>query len=150
MAIVHTFIYCESSIMDVVPQGQQPKLHIIGPMQVILPMFIPGLFSFGVTFGLLDYNTEVTHTMRYTFKGPGENVPSVIDTHEIPVQIQPADSKIPEDMRGMMMNFDFRNVVMENEGTYLSEIYFDGVKIGEFPIKVRQVVKQSVVNNVHN
>lgn len=137
MAYITTVVYCESAQNEMTPQG--PKLHLIGPMQVLTPMFIPGMFSFSILIGIQDFKLDIPHTIRFVFKGPKEGEPPILDTSDITMPVQPKNPTLPDDMQGAMMNMDFRNVVIRSEGEYFSEIFFDGESLGKFPIKAKAV-----------
>lgn len=136
MPYLSTFVYCESSQQEVNPLGQT-RLTIINPIQIFRPMFIPSMFSFGIVFGIMELDVSKQHTFRYVFRGPKDEEPLIIDTSEISLPQQPIESDLPEDMRGIMMNLDFRNVAIRNEGIYNSEIFIDGISLGKTPIKVK-------------
>lgn len=145
MAFVSTFMYCENA--QVIPQNNgENKMHIQGPMHIFTPMFIPSLFSFTVVFGLLDVDLENQRSFRLTF-GPEES-PLLIDTNwiDIPKNHDPIQSALPPEMRGFMMNLDFRNVPFEKPGLYKSEVFFNGKKLGEYPIMVHQGAPNVVVH----
>lgn len=139
MAKVVTFMYCESSQNEMTPQG--PKLHIINPMLVLTPAFIPGMFSFGVTIGVMDIDIEATHTLKFILKSPIEGEKNVVDTGDITLSIPKPAIDLPKDMHGLTMGMDFRNAPLKYEGEYTGEVYFDGVLIGEYPIKAKAVDK---------
>lgn len=134
MAYITTFVYCESTQNEMTPQG--PKLNLIGPMQILTPMFIPSMFSFSVLFGIQDFRLNQAHTVRLLFKGPVEGEQPVVDTGDLTLPIEHQNSNLPEDMQGMMMNLDFRNLAIRHKGTYETEVYFDGELLGKYPIKV--------------
>lgn len=135
MPYISTFVYAEDSNAELTPQGQ--KLHIINPQQIFLPMFVPGMFSFAVAFGILEVNTQESHRIRYVFYSPVEGELPLIDTGEVVLPIVTEDNGVPIDMQGIMLNLNFRNVPFRLEGAYKSEIYLDGNLLGIFPIKVR-------------
>jgi hypothetical protein len=137
MAKVSTFLYCEGVQNDVTPTG--PKMHIIGPMQILTPMFIPSMFSFSVVIGIIDTNMKMPHKFRLLLKGPDEQI--IIDTGEsiIPINNAKVIPNLPEDMQGFMGSIDFRNVAIRQEGTYEIEVFFDDESMGKFPIKAKGV-----------
>lgn len=139
MAYISTFVYCENIQNEPSPNGS--KLHVIGPMQIMTPAFIPSMFSFSVVFGILDIQLNKPHTLRYIFKGPKAEEQPIIDSGDIVLPIQENNAELPDEMKGFMMNMDFRNIPLQYEGEYTSEIYFDEVSLGMFPIKVKAVMK---------
>lgn len=134
MAYVSTFMYSESIQNE---NGPNQKPVIVGPQIVFRPLFVPCLFSFAVTFGLLDLDVTKPQKFRYVFRSPNPHEESLVDTGYIEIPSNMADSELPEDMRGIIMNMDFRNVPFRQNGEYYSDIYVNGTLLGTFPIKVR-------------
>ncbi len=129
---ITTFLYSDGFRQEV--QNQQPTILIINPRLVFVPMFIPTQHSFAVTFGVME--AEVGHTVQYAFKNPSGE--TLIDTGKISLpQLNEDQLKLPPEMRGVVLNLDFKNVILKEKGTYVSEIFYDDVPIGTFPIKVR-------------
>lgn len=145
MAYISTFVYAESSIQEMTPKG--PKLHIVSPIQVFLPRFIPGTFSFGIVFGILDYDATISHNIQVKFINSKEE--TLVDTGKLNLPISPINNvnidgksiELPKDMRGSMMNMNFQNVVFREEGIYKTQIIFDNKNIGNYQVKVKGVEK---------
>lgn len=142
MAKISTFIYSENTAQEMTPNG--PKLHILTPLQVFLPRFIPGTFSFSITFGILDYDLLKEHKIQIKFINNKENI--LVDTGSITLPINSNKPKIdgktvelPLDMQGSIMNMNFQNVVFREEGIYKTNIVFDNDNIGSYEIKVKGV-----------
>jgi len=128
---VAAFLYSDGIRQEI--QNQQPSLSIINPRVALTPMFIPGQHSFAVTFGVMEIETG--HTIQYIFKSPSKK--QLIDTGQITVPVLNEDQlKLPQDMRSAMLGLDFKNVVFEENGTYVSEVLYDGESLSTFPIKV--------------
>lgn len=136
MPIVSLFVYSDSAQPQQTPQGNQ--LHILNPQHILRPMFIPGQFSFAITFGILDFDTSIPHLIKYTFSSPNGDI--LIDTGD-GIQLPPIDNvalkELPLDMRGFLSSLEFKNIVFATEGEYKSEIFFDGVSLDTFGIKVK-------------
>ena len=138
MPKVSMFVYAEGSQINVNPQGEQ-QILIINPQLVFTPMFVPGQFSFSINLGIMEIDLDVEHVVRLIFWGPNDKTKSLADTADtvrIPIQ-KDNPKKLPPDMRGLMLNMDFKNVILAENGTYLTEVYIDNVKFEEFPIKVK-------------
>lgn len=136
MPKISTFMYCEGSMNEILPNGQQ-RIHIVSPQHFFAPQFIPGTLSFSVVFGILEIDTTLPHDLRFFLKSPsGESIvdPGLIN---IPVNTTPDVMSMPEDMRGFIVNLSFQNVILRDEGEFFSEIYLDDEKIGRYPIKVK-------------
>jgi hypothetical protein len=136
MPHVSMFMYCENATNDMTPQG--PKLNITGPLHILTPMFVPGMFSFSIVFGILDLETDIDHAIRVIFRSSVAGEEHLIDTgKDILIPRNSEKNDLPKDMRGLMMSLDFKNVVFRSEGLFLTEVLFDGESLGQFPIKVR-------------
>jgi hypothetical protein len=132
MPRIATFMYCDRAEPN--PQGQ---LNITNPLLAINPVFIPGMFSFAMVFGVVDIDKDEDHTVQVQFFTPNDGEGPLIDTNTINLtkgSIQEEKSGLPPHLSGMMFNLDFRNVVFKTEGIYKSHVYFDGEFLGEFPI----------------
>jgi hypothetical protein len=136
MPYLSTFVYCEG--INVTPQSNGQIVSLTNPQHVFAPAFVPGQFSFGVSFGILELDVEnQEHIARYVFKDPKGK--TVIDTQDVKLSkdnIPPGSFEFPEDMRGIIMNMDFRNIPFKEVGAYKSEVFVDGVSIGIREIKV--------------
>lgn len=142
MAHISTFIYCEDTQqIQVGTQKSQLKINLIGPMQIMTPMFIPSMFSFSICFGILDFDMSVPHKLRVVFKESKEKEKPIIDTEDMNFSIPIQEKKIalPENMNGSMINFNFKNIALRHEGTYCTSIYFDDSLLGDYPIDVKAV-----------
>ncbi|MDQ0162012.1 DUF6941 family protein [Aeribacillus alveayuensis] len=135
MPKISTFMYCDRAELN--PQGQ---MHITNPLLVMNPVFVPGMYSFSVVFGVQGLDNESDHTLRVLFLSPNENEPPLIDTNTISLPKGTAPKimiSLPPEQKGMMFNMDFRNVVFKTEGTYKTRVYFDGENLGDYPIYVK-------------
>lgn len=132
MAHVTTFIYSEESRNEMHPKGQ--KMNIINPLLVFSPKYLPGQFSFSVAIGILEVDYSETHVFRYFLKGPNIEQEPLVDTGDIPIPTQPNPKNLPLEMQGIFMGFDLRNIELEDEGKYTSEVFLDGKSLGVYPI----------------
>lgn len=136
MPYVSLFVYSDGTKTENHPQ---PEMHIINPKIIFTPMFIPGQYSFDVTVGIMELDTEKEeHTARYTFSGPDGGI--IINSGGIRLQkTEQPQKNLPPDMRGGIISLDFRNVILNKNGTYKSEVFCDGESLGDFPISVRGI-----------
>ena len=137
MAKVSMFVYAEGSQMNVNPQGQQQML-IVNPQVVFTPMFVPSQFSFSIHVGITGIDLDSEHIVKLIFWDPSDKTTPLVDTKNdarIPIQTD-RSKKIPADQRALMLNMDFKNVIMATNGTYTTDVYLDDDKLGSFPIYV--------------
>jgi hypothetical protein len=136
MPYLSTFVYCEG--ITVTPQKSGQIVSLTNPQHIFTPDYIPGQFSFGISFGILDLDVKTKeYAARYVFKGPDGKI--IVDTQKIilsrdNVETPPFD--LPNDMHGVIMNLDFRNVPLKEEGVYESEIFIDDISLGVRKIKI--------------
>lgn len=137
MPRITTFMYSEGTLHEPIPNGQ--RLHVVSPLITFTPVFIPGTMSFSVTIGLLDIDIEKEHTLQLKFISPILDEDAVIDTGvvDVPRNIDPSMFELPPDMRGIILNLGFQNVVFRHEGIYKTQVFFDGDSLGEYPIQVK-------------
>jgi hypothetical protein len=135
MPKISTFMYCERAEPN--PQGQ---MHITNPLLVINPVFIPGMFSFSIVFGVIGIDNDLDHQMQLLFLSPDENEAPIINTNTItlPKGVAPVTMiSLPPEQKSMMFNLDFRNVVFKKEGIYKTSVFIDGENMGDYPIFVK-------------
>jgi hypothetical protein len=137
---ISTFVYSDSVNTETAPNGNRlVSLH--NPMLVFRPVFIPSLFSFAVTIGIVGIGHADAHTIRFTFGKIGEGE-LLVDTGVMPLPANiefEENGTLPAEYRGFLFNLDFRNVVFHTEGEYESSTYFDGVLLEKNPIYVKGV-----------
>lgn len=137
---ISTFMYAEATQVHfgLPNQTNAPQqLHVIQPIHILTPQFVPCMYSFSVIFGILGLDTSINHKFRFTFASPNPAENLLIDTGEQILHRQPEPNDLPIEMRGIMMNLDFRNIPFRKDGTYKSEVFVDGSSLGTFPIMVR-------------
>lgn len=135
MSSVSFFLYCDG----VQAQGALPQMsiNVLNPKIVFTPMFIPGQYSFSVVIGIVGLDVEEEdHKYQYIFSGP--NGEEIINSGEFMTQ-RPIGNpfKLPPDKRGGMISLDFKNVIMNENGVYSSEIICDKESLGKYPIYVK-------------
>lgn len=137
MPRISTFMYCEATGEEALPDGQK-RLHVVQPMQILNPVFIPGTLNFSIVFGLLGIETEKSHQLQFLFRKKGSEEAAILNTNTINLQpmFDPAELELPAEQRGLIGNLSFQNVIFRSEGNYESEIIFDGESLGIFPIYV--------------
>lgn len=133
MPNISTFMYCSET------NTSGSNLQISNPLQVINTLFMPSTFSFAIVFGINNMDlSERNYTLQVKFYGPKGSEKVLLDTGRINLdkQAQAGPTPLPIEARGMMINLDFRNVVFQEEGTHMSEVYLDEELLGQYPIYV--------------
>lgn len=129
---VSVFVYSDDSGLEQTPNG--PRLHVINPQQVLKPAFVPGMFSFSITVGIVDLDTTVEHEIRLCFTDPQHEQLMDPITVSSPIGM---DADLPQEARGFMMSVNARNVVFDQEGFHQTMVWLDNVLLGEFPVYVK-------------
>lgn len=134
MPKISTFMYCEQAGID---QNTQ-KTIINGPLHIFTPPFVPSVFSFSIVFGVIGFEGTEENVINLKFLNWDGKV--LVDTGEIIVnaenQHHEEKTPLPSEAQGFIANMDFRNVVMDSEGIYKTQIYINHKLEGEFPIQV--------------
>lgn len=138
MARLKSFLYCEGVNIEQTPNG--PKHNLIGPLQTLSPMFIPGMFSFSIFMSISGKEVCEPCTFRVAFKKVDMDE-YILDTGNQSLPGIEVEGNIPEDSHGFMINMDLKNVVIKSEGLYISEIYLNNIKIGESDIYAKAAEK---------
>jgi hypothetical protein len=134
MPKILTFMYCDRA-----EPNHQGQLQIINPLLVLNPIFIPGMYSFSIAFGVMGINNDEDHTFRIQFLSPNEDQPMIdSNTISIPKGVVPkVNLGLPQEFRSMMLNMDFRNVIFKTEGLYYTRVFIDNEHKDDFPIYVK-------------
>lgn len=131
-AKVSTFLYCLGTTNL---EGKDSPINAMGVLPVLTPEFIPSMFSFSIVLGIRGLDENCSHLLDIIFKNSEGR--ALVEARNIQIsseQLQAAESNLPEEYRGLMIGMDLRNVVLEKEGVYFTEVYLDGKKLGVFDI----------------
>ena len=140
MANLKSFIYCANAERAQIktPSGMVAEsLNAIGIITTITPEFIPSTFSFAIVFSILEIDITKEHVIRVIFSNNEGDI--IADTNDIKLPEDKSENKLelPPEFVGLNLSLDFRNVVFEKEGTYNTEVYFDGGSLGKNSIYVK-------------
>lgn len=126
MIKIVSFVYCNG--IEPAPEG--PAIR--GVLQFLAPKMFPTEYTFSVSMGLFDVAGEETLNIRYVFKNSQNKI--LHDTGEVQLPVR-EDFKEKKHL-GVQLNLDLKNVVLEEEGEYSSEVYINGKLGGTYPISV--------------
>ncbi len=136
MANVTNFIYCSNIQRTLVGSGNLASVDAMGVLVKLAPDFLPGSFSFSVLFSVVDVDSTDPVTIQVVFKDDQGNKLGDSGIVELPALPESTNKSIPKKYNGYNMTMDFRNIVFEHEGEYVTEVYYNGDLIGEKPIYV--------------
>lgn len=126
MAEVKNFIYCLNvNTVD-------GRTDIVGVLIAMTPEYIPGLFSFSISFTLLGIS-EGDHSLIVKFKNPDNEVIAGIDNAIVPYK-KDENSNLPDEQMGINVAAGLQNVDFKKSGMYSTEILLDGTRVGEYHI----------------
>jgi len=129
MPIIKNFLYCLGS------NNSNGTNNISGILYAITPEYVPGLYSFGVNFGILDL-PEGSHNLCLRFKDSnGTNIASIEDTAMN--YIKDPSSNLPEEYLGINIAANFQNVDIKCSGMYSMDVILDGISLGTYEIFVK-------------
>ena len=126
MVKIKNFVYC-LNINTV-----EGRNDIVGLLNVITPEYIPGLFSFSISFALLNI-AEGKHSLIVKFKDPDKEVIAEIDNAMVSYE-KDANSNLPDEQMGINVAAGLQNVNFRKSGLYSTEVTLDGISIGEYYI----------------
>ena len=138
MAKLTNFIYCIGAERIPSNNGKGDAINAMGILSVLTPEFVPSTFSFSIIFSILNIDLNKNNTIQILFSKEGSQ-DKLVDsgTVTIPPSTEKGDIQIPDEYKGLNMSMDFRNVVLDTEGLYKTEIYFNGELLEEKPIYVK-------------
>jgi|GEM_PF-897665 len=138
MAKVTSFMICDSIQQQPLPTLDNPNntvFHLINPLQVLVPYSIPGMYSFSISIGLNEFDTDIAHTLDLYFMTPHNDPVSSLTSIQIP-SFPENIQNIPKEYRSIFFNTDLRNVVIKEAGIYKIKIDLDSSEIGLYTVPV--------------
>lgn len=126
MAEIKNFVYCLN-----INTGEG-RTDIVGLLNAMTPEYIPGLFSFSISFSLLNI-AEGEHSLVVKFKDPDKTVIAGIDNATVPYK-KDENSNLPDEQMGITVAAGLQNVNFKKSGLYSTEVVLDGTSIGEYYI----------------
>jgi len=138
MPKLSTFMYCEEVVKN---EQNNNQIMLRAPLTVFRPAFVPGMFSFSLVLGISGIDpTSKEYKLQLKFFNPTLSDP-IVDTGVIPIVHDPNQPKptndLPEEFQGILVNLDFRNVVLKHEGEYFTEVILDGELLNRVPVYVK-------------
>ena len=109
--------------------------NINGVLCAITPEYVPGLYSFGVNFAILDL-AEGAHNLYLRFKdSDGNNVASI--ENAVVNYSKDSSSNLPDKYLGVNVAVNFQNVDIKHSGMYYMDVILDGSPLKTFEIFVK-------------
>lgn len=129
MVEIKNFVYCLNI------NTAEERTDIVGLLTAMTPEYIPGLFSFSISFALLNI-TEGEHSLVVKFKNPEREVIAEIDNAIVSYK-KDENSNLPDEHMGINVAAGLQNVNFRKSGLYSTEVILDGTSIGEYFIFVK-------------
>lgn len=129
MPSIRNFLFCLNT------NNSNGTNNVNGILCAITPEYVPGLYSFGVNFAILDL-TEGAHSLCLKFKdSEGTCVASIGDT---PLNYtKDANSNLPDQYVGVTVAANLQNVDIKHSGIYSMDVILDGTTLGTYGIYVK-------------
>ena len=131
MEYISSFTYCDTIQTEMTPQG--PQQQIVKPLQALMPIAIPGNFSFAIACSIAGFDTSKENCVKIMFSDPNNNI--LYDTGEVKFQI-PVEQIKANGIASMQFNIDIRNLVFREAGIYSTKVIFNDNELGEYKIQV--------------
>ena len=132
-AYVSSFVFCDSIQTQITPGG--PQYQIVRPLQVLSPIAIPGNYSFSISCNIAGFEKDREHSISIAICAPnGEECARPVDDVKFNFGselVNGDNDQIP----GLSLNIDLRNMVLWNPGVYTAKVVLDGKIIGEYRIE---------------
>ncbi|MGN7379195.1 hypothetical protein [Bacillus altitudinis] len=104
-------------------------------LEFISPDFIPGNYSFNAYFPIVGFEVEEEYTLRLEFEDSYGTL--LFSTGEQNLEKSKIDRQSPfENQWGLIIDFEYKNVPFKHEGLYVTKVYANNKKLGEFAIPV--------------
>ena len=129
MAFVASFNYCQ----EIRDQGQGKQPEIVNPMQIIRTKYMPTYFTVSIASAIYGLSFEHENTVRLIFKSPSGQV--LADTGDA----KTAKGREKADL--LQVNVEFRNIALESEGEYYTELKLNDEVLGSYSIAVVKDVR---------
>lgn len=141
MAKVQNFMYAANVIQgisktsNIQNQQAQSQTHVIAPLQIIVPLFIPSTYSFYIVFSIRDFDIKKEHNIEIQFCSPDDKI--LVETKAtVPIVPDNSIADIPAQYKGFSSSIALQNTVLENAGVYKTNVIFDGENLSSYEIYV--------------
>lgn len=123
MPYISSFAYCDSN-------GEL--------LQSITPDYIPGNYTFRSRFLIVGFKADKEYSLSLEFKAPDGKIIFRTDEQKLDYPGKDENDNNPslEKEWGMKINFEYQNVPMERAGLYITTVYANDTRLGNFAIPV--------------
>ena len=105
---INNIVFCENTQQATLPDGKSITV-LMNPTPELNPPYIPGLFSFSVSFGISEIGESSQLTASVKLFDP---------QNELVTFIEISENNIPAGYKNLTINCDMRNVKVLEEGIY--------------------------------
>lgn len=131
MVYISSFTYCDKIQTEMTQQG--PQRQIVTPLQVLMPIALPGNFSFSIAFSIAGFDATQENKVNITFSDQNNNI--LYDTGDVNFKLPPEQIKA-NGVASMQFDIDVRNLVFREAGLYSTKVIFNDSELGEYKIQV--------------
>lgn len=131
MEYISSFTYCDTIQTEMTSQG--PQQQIVKPLQALMPIAIPGNFSFAIACNIAGFDASKENSVQIKFLDSNENI--MYDTGEVKFQLPPEEIRT-NGVASMQFNIDIRNMIFREDGLYSTKVICNNNELGEYKIQV--------------
>lgn len=117
------------------PDGKKVSAHLINPLPMLRPQFIPTNFSFALSVSASGIDLTKPGSIKLQILNPDDSLLKNFEEIKTPV-FEHGVSKIPEEYCGFTLNMKIQNISLRTEGIYKLKVNYNGKEIGEEKIPV--------------
>lgn len=129
MPSIKNFLFCLNT------NNTNGTNNVNGILCAITPEYVPGLYSFGVNFSILDL-AEGSHSICLNFKdSDGTCIASIGETSLN--YTKDVNGNLPNQYAGVNVAANLQNVDIKHSGIYSMEVILDGTTLGTYEIYVK-------------
>lgn len=125
MANISTFMLCGA--IEKIGDRNINAVQLISPQVLLCPPCIPGSFSFGLSAGIVNLDTSISHDFYFEIVDPNNDVIYKADKQKI--NCLTSKITIPIKYQGFMFCSDIRNLMLKMAGEYIFKVYVDEKEI---------------------
>ena len=130
-----TFNLCE--LAQNMPDNEGSiKLHIVSPLDFLAPKYIPGVFTFSISFGIIGVDKNEECNVEVKIFDPDKN--EIFTTGGMLIPAMPQQKFNPDEYVGFHIGLDIKNLEIKAPGSYEAQIRVNDEVIGNERIAVIQ------------
>ena len=135
---INSFVYCDKVTNEVNPANNTVNRNIVSPLNELRPINIPGNYTFSVSCGISGIDPATENHISFRFIYPSDN--KEISLIEATIPNNSLLVEAGQQYSNLNLDVEYRNLVLNAEGTYKMEVELNNKKLGEYFIEVKKAV----------